>query len=683
MKFAFKFKLPKWERPKPELPYVSNPMIAELEKIDFAALTAERRRDVLVRIKHAAISVAEDRRRNPAILTDRIRLQHMWVQYFKINQTVPPGQDEGASLSFSHDDNTKDLASQKRAPGALMTTQEELIAQANFKIDMGDMTMDDMDDFDKPLPTLPPRPLTPAQNLHDSHDNVMVVTHPETGDSLQIAGLHDLVIDPPETTLASHVASALLPPEQEVTASSPATVMAPQPVAVPISATPDEEPPLSATEQADIVARMRALAQAEAVSADASEALPENPMVTRMRAMAAAAAQNTDDSREPLGSESGNNSATDSSKPEENVLTLTFDLQSDQQSSPAQTQLELVIEDAEQHEADQTVVELQQASHEAPAPTHDALKIADPESEDRPPISAEEQIRLTEEMRARIKAEGSPSEPSDDPMLARMRKRAQQKRDEAAASPSSPPAPLTISVPDDPVEHELDVHVSADENFEQIKSQIIAETLQQAQNEHRQSAAPSPKAPALEEIEAPQAQPQEQPPIEAGMLERLRRLAGLGASKDREIAPTQTAPSASLPTQTQAEPITPAREDVSASATPQNVEPAPLTASEPETPQPEPVLQKEAESVAPQPLAEASVAEKKETPAPPRILREREASAAPSTRDWVNVKLLRPTVIRGLPLPDQVITIVPYPDAKRLEENGSVQILTKPRTPRS
>jgi hypothetical protein len=47
------------------------------------------------------------------------------------------------------------------------------------------------------------------------------------------------------------------------------------------------------------------------------------------------------------------------------------------------------------------------------------------------------------------------------------------------------------------------------------------------------------------------------------------------------------------------------------------------------------------------------------------------------------VKLLRPTVIRGLPLPDQVITIVPYPDAKRLEENGSVQILTKPRSPRS
>lgn len=95
MKFALKFKLPKWERPKPEVPYVSNPIISELETVDFTALTAERRRDVLLRIKHATEAIAADRRRNPAILTDRIRLQRMWVEYFKINQTVPAGDDVG------------------------------------------------------------------------------------------------------------------------------------------------------------------------------------------------------------------------------------------------------------------------------------------------------------------------------------------------------------------------------------------------------------------------------------------------------------------------------------------------------------------------------------------------------------------------------------------------------------
>ena len=137
MKFAFKFKLPKWEKPKPEVPYVSNPMIDELEKLDFAALTAERRHDILLRIKHSAAAVAEDRRRNPAIMTDRIRLQRLWVNYFKIDQTTPPGQDEGDNLSFALSDHSLHQTPQQRAPGALMSTQEELVAQANFKIDMG------------------------------------------------------------------------------------------------------------------------------------------------------------------------------------------------------------------------------------------------------------------------------------------------------------------------------------------------------------------------------------------------------------------------------------------------------------------------------------------------------------------------------------------------------------------
>ena len=80
------------------------------------------------------------------------------------------------------------------------------------------------------------------------------------------------------------------------------------------------------------------------------------------------------------------------------------------------------------------------------------------------------------------------------------------------------------------------------------------------------------------------------------------------------------------------------------------------------------------------PQQETAIEAPVEAPLPPK---EREVSATPSTKEWVNIKLLRPSVIRGLPLPDQVITIVPYTEAKRLEENGSAIILTKPRTPRS
>jgi hypothetical protein len=80
------------------------------------------------------------------------------------------------------------------------------------------------------------------------------------------------------------------------------------------------------------------------------------------------------------------------------------------------------------------------------------------------------------------------------------------------------------------------------------------------------------------------------------------------------------------------------------------------------------------------PVTDQSESAAIEAALPPK---EREVSATPSTKEWVNIKLLRPSVIRGLPLPDQVITIVPYTEAKRLEENGSAIILSKPRTPRS
>ena len=212
MKFAFKFKLPKWEKPKPEVPYVSNPMIDELEKLDFASLTAQRRQDILLRIKHSTAAVAEDRRRNPAIMTDRIRLQRLWVDYFKIDQTIPPGQDEGESLAFALSNHSMPLTPQQRAPGALMSTQEELVAQANFKIDMGDMVMDDMNDFDTPLPKLPPRPQPTAEDFNDKSKPVVVVKDPASGDSLKIAGLQDLVIAPPDATVAALSAHAPPPP---------------------------------------------------------------------------------------------------------------------------------------------------------------------------------------------------------------------------------------------------------------------------------------------------------------------------------------------------------------------------------------------------------------------------------------------------------------------------------------
>ena len=639
MKFALKFKLPKWERPKPEVPYVSNPLIGELETIDFASLTAERRRDVLARIKHAATAVASERRRNPAILTDRIRLQRLWVDYFRISQSVPPGEDKGDRLSFAHEAMNASLDHGPRAPGALMTTQEELLAQASFKIDMGDMTPDSMDDFDTPLPRLPPRPLPVAASA--SHDfsvttgPVHVVDHPEYDDGLKIAGLHDLVIEPPEASVAalSSVAagqSSYGNSVDQIEANNKASTEA----ATTKASNPDEEPPLDAKAQAEIVARMRALAQAEAAAGDdtATASLPENPMVARMRALASAKAAEAAKTKEaePVPEQT---EAADQS--------LTLDLSALEVSAVETETLEISVEAPQQKEASAP------AQSAAPAQT----------DEEPPRLSAEEQIRLAEEMRARIKAETGPAPEAaslpEDGMVARMRKMAQSK-------PVEPVTPtLTISIPDDPVEAEADSAAAKDESFETIKSQIVAQTMQQAQSEHLQSSKQT-----SEERSADTQVPQ----IEEGMLERLRRLAGLGgAGLESKKAEAET--------EIAAEPAPePVKQDV---AKQQAAKPAPVK-------QPDPLPLFEQETAAKPEVAPAPpIPPAPEAPPPaPARPREREASATPSTRDWVNVKLLRPTVIRGLPLPDQVITIVPYPDAKRLEENGSVQILTKPRAPR-
>jgi len=642
MKFAFKFKLPKWEKPKPEVPYVSNPMIDELEKLDFAALTAQRRQDILLRIKHSTAAVAEDRRRNPAIMTDRIRLQRLWVDYFKIDQTIPPGQDDGENLAFAFSNHSMPLTPQQRAPGALMSTQEELVAQVNFKIDMGDMVMDDMNDFDTPLPKLPPRPQPTAEDFNDKSKPVVVVKDPASGDSLKIAGLQDLVIAPPDATVAALSAHAPPPPPAPVE-----TAAAPSPETTDglhIVVHADEEPKLSADEQAEIVVRMRALAQTEAAAlADQAESpIADNPMVARMRALAAAKASEakaetqaepqTSAADEPVLIEMGADP-----EEEEEALPENFDLVMPEGDVTA------TVSPSHSPEVAEPLLQ-----PELPLPAPAAQVVPDEE----PRLSAEDQIRMTEEMRARIKAE-TPAEASlpEDPMIARMRKLARRSQEEAIQEKPAQPAALTISIPEDPLDTPPEQPAVQEETFEQIKSQIVADTLQQAQNAHLNVQKPAP-AVVVEESAAAMTSTEE-PALEAGMLDRLRRLAGLSAATKQAPEPAPE-PDAVKPPQ-----------------------PEPAKIEPPVVKEPEPVaeapLPTEPQAVIPEP--------KKEPPKPP--VREREASATPSTRDWVNVKLLRPTVIRGLPLPDQVITIVPYPDAKRLEENGSVQILTKPRAPRN
>ena len=646
MKFAFKFKLPKWEKPKPEVPYVSNPMIDELEKLDFVALTAERRHDILLRIKHSAAAVAEDRRRNPAIMTDRIRLQRLWVDYFKIDQTTPPGQDEGDSLSFALSDHSLHQTPQQRAPGALMSTQEELVAQANFKIDMGDMVMDDMNDFDTPLPKLPPRPQPTADDFNDKSKPVVVVKDPETGDSLKIAGLQDLVIAPPDATVAAMSAHAPPPPPPPVE-----TAAAPSPETTDglhIVVHADEEPKLSADEQAEIVARMRALAQTEAAAlADQAESpIADNPMVARMRALAAAKASEAQaETQAPEAQAEPQTSAAD----EAVVIEMTADPEEEEEALPENFDLVMPEGDVTATLSPINSPEIAEPSlqSELPLPAPAAQPIPDEE----PRLSAEDQIRITEEMRARIKAETPPeASKAEDPMIARMRKLARRSQEEAIQEKPAQPAALTISIPEDPLDAPPEAPADQEETFEQIKSQIVADTLQQAQNAHLNVQKPAPAA--VVEEPATSITPAAEPALEAGMLDRLRRLAGLAAATKQAPEPAPE-PDAVKPPQ-----------------------PEPAKVAPPVVKEPEPVaeanLPVEPEAVIPEP--------KKEPPKPP--VREREASATPSTRDWVNVKLLRPTVIRGLPLPDQVITIVPYPDAKRLEENGSVQILTKPRAPR-
>ena len=162
----------------------------------------------------------------------------------------------------------------------------------------------------------------------------------------------------------------------------------------------------------------------------------------------------------------------------------------------------------------------------------DAATREESDDQEPPRLSPEEQIRLAEEMRARIKSETADTPAAaEDPMVARMRKLAQKAKEQAVAEkPSTPPA-LTISIPEDPAEPELPA--APEETFEQIKSKIVADTLQQAQSAQLDVQKAAPAASAAKPS-APMTATEE-PALEAGMLDRLRRLAGLSA-------PTKQAP---------------------------------------------------------------------------------------------------------------------------------------------
>ena len=176
----------------------------------------------------------------------------------------------------------------------------------------------------------------------------------------------------------------------------------------------------------------------------------------------------------------------------------------------------------------------------------------------------------------------------------------------------------------------------------------------------------SPLAAEMNVVDQVAAEPEGSVPVQPADMASVAVIVPVEPDKPTEAKPKRSRKASALATlrsmlsSTQAE--KPAQDD------------APATAIDPDA---APTQTNGTEAV---PQQETAIEAPVEAPLPPK---EREVSATPSTKEWVNIKLLRPSVIRGLPLPDQVITIVPYTEAKRLEENGSAIILTKPRTPRS
>jgi len=685
MKFAFKFSMPKWERPKQEAPYISNPLINELEKVDFASLTAERRQDILHRLKLACASIAEDRRHQPAILSDRIRLQKMWQDYFRIAQTTPAGDNQGENLSVSRYSGQEE-EQKPRALGAVMTMQEEMVAAANFKIDLGGLNINDMDDMDDfspssipratQAPASPPPAQAPAPHAAAAHlaASRLADAHPEDEATAKLA--------PPKAPNAA---------EQEL-AEQMAKIKAVTPMALPPMAFPNEpaqeqtafavvSEPAFSIELSEEEPQTQPVEAAQALSPD--EELAEQ--MARIKAVAPMALPPMAFPSDPAPEQAAIASQ------EEAAFSIEIGKDDPQDSppvKPVQAQ-DLDEELAEQMAKIKAVAPMALPPMPHPADRAEAhseaaspLVIGDHGANDHPDIP-----EMIEEDTLHIH-DGHLENPApaaltiDAEVVDAETVTVVKAADEADASGFRP---LTITVIEEeaatlePVEA---VQVAAEiVEAEAIAVEVIEAEPAQPESVEAEALSPLPvespvpavaqpavehtAEPALDEplpVETAQVEPVQVEPVPAALAPAP---VPVEAEQPAEPKPKRSRKASALATLRSMLSPSPAAEPTAAEATPEIAD-APDSAAN------------EVEPAAP--VTDQSESAAIEAALPPK---EREVSATPSTKEWVNIKLLRPSVIRGLPLPDQVITIVPYTEAKRLEENGSAIILSKPRTPRS
>jgi len=670
MKFALKFSMPKWERPKQEAPYISNPLINELEKVDFASLTTERRQDVLRRLKLACAAIAEDRRHQPAILSDRIRLQKMWQDYFKIAQTTPAGDNLGESLSISRYSEQEE--EKPRALGAVMTMQEELVAAANFKIDLGGLDVNDMDDMDdfslssipRGAPAPPPPVLSPAPHVA----------------AAQLAASRNAATRQGATEASK--AGAATAADEEM-AEQMAKIKAVAPMALPQMAFPSDpvQEQVAVSVGPDAAFSIEVIdSEAEAEPQDTAQTLsPEDELAEQMARIRAVAPM----ALPPMAFPSEPGPEQVAPAPETETAFTNGISNEPETADSTEAVHDHVGELAEQMARIKTVapMALPPMPHPAdravePADTTPELSIDAPMSGDHhetPQILGEHTLHIHDSHLQ----DGHPEETA--PVAARIDAEAVEAETITVIKATGQAddtgfRPLTIAVveaepaPLDAGEEEvIDVEIVEAETVETeiVESEIIGQEIV-AHEIVTAVAEESPLAAEMNVVEQVAAEPEGSEPVQPADMASVAVIVPVEPDKPTEAKPKRSRKASALATlrsmlsSTQAE--KPAQDD------------APATAIDPDT------APTQTNGTVAVPQQETAIEAPVEAPLPPK---EREVSATPSTKEWVNIKLLRPSVIRGLPLPDQVITIVPYTEAKRLEENGSAIILTKPRTPRS
>ena len=676
MKFALKFSMPKWERPKQEAPYISNPLINELEKIDFASLTAERRQDILHRLKLACAAIAEDRRHQPAILSDRIRLQKMWQDYFKIAQTTPAGDNLGESLSISRYSEQEE--EKPRALGAVMTMQEELVAAANFKIDLGGLDINDMDDMDDFSPSSIPRvaPAPPPAQATAPHAPAPHAAAAHLAASRNAAAHH-------EAEEAGKTAPEQAPKAADAElAEQMAKIKAVAPMALPAMAFPSEpvhEQVAVAVEPEAAFSIEMTADEAEDEPQEAAQALsPEDELAEQMAKIKAVApmalpimAFPSDPAPEQVAIAPEAEAAFSIEIIEEPEPAQLIDAAHDHDGELAEQMAKVkavapiglppmphpadkVSEQAETH-AD-LHIEAHGADDHPDTPLvieEDTLHIHDGHLEETAPVAATMDAEAVEvETVNVVKAAGQADESGFRPLTIAV----------VEAEPAPPELTETGVIDVGVVEPEI---VQPDIIEPEIVSAMAEESPAITEMPVLEQAAAEPVEPVQTETaqtETVQSEPVAAQPVE---IDPVVVPVAAEAEKPAEAKPKRSRKASALAT---------LRSMLSSNQSDKPADETPAGASEPEA---APLEAGTAEAALPQ---EVEAVEPVEAALPPK---EREVSATPSTKEWVNIKLLRPSVIRGLPLPDQVITIVPYTEAKRLEENGSAIILTKPRTPRS